>query len=74
MIDGFAKFHIGRTEPLPHDGKQRCGSSLAHANCKFAGPIDAYLNCDANPRVWSDCPYHASGFVTIYDGDGDADG
>jgi hypothetical protein len=67
MTDAFPMVRYGRTERLPHDGKRRCGSSLAHRNCKFAGPIDTFLNCDANPRAWSDCPYHASGFVTIYE-------
>ena len=68
MSDVYPTVRYGRDQRLPLDGKRRCGSSCAHANCKFAGTIDAYLNCGANAQVWSDCPYHASGFVvTVYE-------
>lgn len=61
---------IGRTERLPKDGRLRCGSSCAHAACKFAGEIDQHLLllCAASAKMWSACPYKASGYVNVYDG------
>jgi hypothetical protein len=57
----------GRTERLPSDGVRRCGSSLAHAACRFAGQADGdLLRCDASGPAWSDCPYHASGFINVF--------
>lgn len=57
---------IGRTVRLPN-GRHWCGSSLAHSACRFAGdPEGELLHCDADGRAWSDCPYHASGFVNIF--------
>ena len=59
---------IGRTERLPDDGVRRCGSSLAHAACRFAGAPEGHLlRCDATGAMWSACPYHAAFTVNVYD-------
>lgn len=58
---------IGRTERLPNDGVRRCGSSPAHATCRFAGSAEGHLlMCDASGAMWSACPYSASGFINVF--------
>jgi hypothetical protein len=70
MSETYPKVTIGRTERLPNDGVRRCGSSAAHAMCRFRGNAEGYLlGCDATGPMWSHCPYHAIGTINIYDGE-----
>ena len=70
-MSDYPKIIVGHTERLPNDGVQRCGSSLAHADCLFAGlREDHLLRCEASAMLWRHCSYRAAGFINVY-GDGD---
>lgn len=53
---------VGRYERLPPNAKA-CGSSIAHADCRFAGENH---ECTASALAHSECPYRAAGFRSVF--------
>jgi hypothetical protein len=58
---------VGRWEPVPL-GAKLCGSAHAHGACRFAGAVDGWRHhCNASESAFHMCPYHASGFVAVFE-------
>jgi len=60
---------IGKWKRL--ENPPRCGSTPAHASCRFA---ESDMGCSASPAMYDACPYHQSGNTVAVYGEEKADG